>query len=331
MKIHLRLLPILLAATILSGCGNSAENEPIDNNSENSAGIESIDSNDSENNAGTESIENKSDENIVSSETLEDPTEENTNNNEANADATAETANSNEADQATPKHLTVAEDIDVSYVKDADAAAIFKDFLLNKTSADHDGNEIFLENMLIDQIDDYDYDSETETMTEYLVGNYAISYVISEVDEPVLYIEIMNVMVGGSVYQLKTRGSDLYVNNVIGTGWSDSVSVYPNGLISLYHGMHLPVIQYYYDGRDSLIDVYDNSNKVQLIVVGPKSYFDTDFEEAKAEYEKQADTVLFFEDESFEDTAAQRDEILGLAADDDMIMWNKVTVVNFEE
>ena len=339
MRINTGFVPLVMAAAILVGCTNNTDIQTTENEIDQSSEIreESEVADDlatDDGNADTAMADEAKENEAKEDEAKEDEAKEDgtvVSDSETDDAVTDDDSSSQANGETAMKHLTVDENIDVSYVKDADAAAIFKDFLQNKITAQRDGSEIYLEDMLIAQIDDYDYDSESETMTEYLVGNCAICYCISEVDEPVLYVEIMNLMVEGIVYQLKIKDGALYVNSVVSTGGSDSVSVYPNGLIGLYHGMHLPMIQYYYDGRDSLIDVYDNSNKVKLIVVGPKNYFDTGFEEAKAEYEAQAETVLFFEDELSGEICAQRDEILGIAADDDLIIWKFVGVVDFEE
>ncbi len=236
------------------------------------------------------------------------------------ADATPHTTNK----------LTVEDNIDLSYVKDTSAAGLFKQFLTDKAPATFNNEKVFLGDLLNQSFDEDSYDSGSQTIAEYLAENFAISYVVSEAKEPTLYLEIMNVMVEGAIYQIRIKDGGLYVNSNLDTGWSDSLSVYPNGMVGMYHGMHLPALEYYYDATDKLIDVVSGEGKAKLLIFGPKSYFEGDFDQALADYQEMADTVLAFEEDAVAEFGSQRDEVLKLSADNDVIDWNRVTVTNFE-
>ncbi|MBR5376922.1 MAG: hypothetical protein IK139_06540 [Lachnospiraceae bacterium] len=224
--------------------------------------------------------------------------------------------------------LTVSDEFEVSGIKDADAAGLFKDFLLGSETAEYNGDKASLGDLLMKSIDEYGYDSESGTMTEYINGNYAVHFAASEASESTLYVEIMNVMVGGTVYQIRIKNNALYINSVLNTGWSDSVSVYTNGIIGIYHGMHLPMVDYYFDATDSLMDIYDGSSRAKLLIFGPKSYFDTGYEEALSEYQEQAENVLVFDEEMTDEITAKRDKLLGIS-DNDAIEWTKLEIKDF--
>ena len=60
-----------------------------------------------------------------------------------------------------------------------------------------------------------------------------------------------------------------------------------------------------------------------MLIFGPKSYFDTGFEEALSEYQNKAEKVLVFDEEITDELTAERDGLLGIS-EADVIDWNKI-------
>ncbi len=226
--------------------------------------------------------------------------------------------------------IKINDDFEVSGLKDQGAAGLFKEFLLGRETAEFNGDRASLWDLFMASFDEDTYDSENETLTENIAGNYAIHFAVSEASEPTLYIEIMNVMVAGTVYQIRIKGGSLFINSVLETGWSDSATVYSNGIMGIYHGMNLPVVDYYFDATEKIIDIYDGSSKAKLLIFGPKSFFDTDFDEALSAYQEQAENVLVFDEEMTEEITAKRDELLGIS-DSDAAEWTKLEVLDCKE
>ena len=303
MKGKVVLASIMAAAVVLSGCGSSAV-----------AAVGTSTETATENTKTETTAEN-------TETTLADniDTEES-----AEAESTA-------TDAIDKNILTVDGGFDVSAIKDKEAAEIFKNFLTSQCMADFDGKKASLGDLLMATFEVTGDDNADELMTDYLIDNYAVNFVISEVKEPVLYVEVRNVLVGGTVYQIKIKDKAPYVNSFLNTGWSDSTTVYTNGIIGIYHGMSLPTVDSYFDATDALVNIYDGKSKVKLIIFGPESAFDaTGYEEAFVEYTNQAENVLAFEDEITEDITEQRDKILGIS-DKDAIEWTKLAIVDFKE
>ena len=76
-----------------------------------------------------------------------------------------------------------------------------------------------------------------------------------------------------------------------------------------------------------MIDIFDGSSKAKLLIFGPKSYFDTGFEEALSGYKEQAEEVLVFDEELTEDITAERDKLLGIS-DNDAKDWTKLEILD---
>ncbi len=295
MSIKMRFVPVILAAILLCGCGSDAETV-------------------SQAATGTK-------DDVAAQPVSEAPATDTAGNAAGNTDVAADITNK----------MTVEDNIDLSYVKDTSAAGLFKDFMSGNAVAKFNGENVSLGSLIASDIDLEEAVSEGKTVAEYLGENVAISYVVSEASEPTLYVEIMNVMVEGYIYQIRIKDGGLYVNSNLDTGWSDSLSVYPNGMVGVYHGMNLPTVEYFYDATSKLMDVISGEGKASLLIFGPKSYFDTDFDQAKADYEAMADTVLAYEEDPYSEFASQRDEAVKGSADNDIIAWNQINVISFEE
>ncbi len=295
MSIKMRFVPVILAAILLCGCGSDAETV-------------------SQAATGTK-------DDVAAQPVSEAPATDTAGNAAGNTDVAADITNK----------MTVEDNIDLSYVTDTSAAGLFKDFMSGNAVAKFNGENVSLGSLIASDIDLEEAVSEGKTVAEYLGENVAISYVVSEASEPTLYVEIMNVMVEGYIYQIRIKDGGLYVNSNLDTGWSDSLSVYPNGMVGIYHGMNLPTVEYFYDATSKLMDVISGEGKAALLIFGPKSYFDTDFDQAKADYEAMADTVLAYEEDLYSEFASQRDEAVKGSADNDIIAWNQINVISFEE
>lgn len=295
MNIKMRFLPFILATVLLCSCGSSTE---VSSQADTGGNQE------------------------VAAQPVSEAPAANT------AEVVTETTSN---DAAITNKITIEDNIDLSYVKDTSAAGLFKDFLSGNATAAFNGDNVSLGNLIATNIDLEEYGSEGQTMTEYLSDQCAISYAVSEASEPTLYLEIMNVMVEGAIYQIRINDGGLYVNSNLDTGWSDSLSVYPNGMLAVYHGMSLPTVEYFYDGTDKMLDIISGEGKAKLLIFGPKSYFETDFEQAKSDYEAMADTVLAYEDDPFAEFASERDDVVKMSADNDLIEWKQIKVTSFEE